>query len=118
MVALGTSLPELATAVASIVKGHKELLVGNVIGADILNVLFVIGASAFAAPLPLLSVEADAKVPALFLYLHLPTMLLILVLFRIFIARAVRRGAFSRWMGAPLLAIYVAYLVAQFVITV
>lgn len=118
VVALGTSLPELATAVASIVKGHKELLVGNVIGADILNVLFVIGASAFAAPLPLLSIEADAKVPALFLYLHLPTMLLILVLFRIFIARAVRRGAFSRWMGAPLLAIYVAYLVAQFVITV
>jgi cation:H+ antiporter len=54
----------------------------------------------------------------LFLYLHLPTMLLILVLFRIFIARAVRRGAFSRWMGAPLLAIYVAYLVAQWVISV
>lgn len=116
VVALGTSLPELATAVASIVKGHRELLVGNVIGADILNVLFVIGASAFAAPLPI--VEAGAKVPELFLYLHLPTMLLILVLFRVFIAVAVRRGLFSRWMGAPLLTIYVVYFIAQLVISV
>jgi cation:H+ antiporter len=118
LVALGTSLPELATAVASVVKGHKELLVGNVIGADILNVLFVVGASAVAAPLPILELTPGTKIPTLFLCLHLPAMLLILILFRVFIAVAVRRGVFSRWMGAPLLAIYAAYLIVQFVVAV
>ena len=54
LVALGTSLPELVIAVTSIMRGHKEILVGNVIGADVLNVLFVVGASATAAPLPIL----------------------------------------------------------------
>lgn len=112
LVALGTSLPELATAIVSIAKGHMELLVGNVVGADILNVLFVIGASAAAAPLPVL--DLDASIPAIFLYLHLPTMLLILVLFRLFIGRAVRRGTFSRWMGVPLLVVYASYTVLQF----
>jgi len=115
LVALGTSLPELVTAGASIWKGHKELLVGNVIGADILNILFVIGASAVAAPLPI--IEPGTKVPDLFLQLHLPAMLALLVLFRILIARAVRPGRFSRSMGAPLLVLYVVYIVAQLAVT-
>ena len=68
------------------------------IGADILNVLFVVGASAAAAELPL--TDPDAKIPALFLFVHVPTMILILALFRAFIFRAVRTGRFSRWMGA------------------
>ena len=109
LVALGTSLPELATGITSLVKGHPELLVGNIIGADILNVLFVIGASAIAAPLP---------IPAIFLYLHLPAMLIILVLFRLFIAAAIRHSRFSRWMGAPLVFLYVVYLIVQYVISV
>ena len=46
LVAFGTSLPELVTAVVASRKGHGDLAVGNVIGADILNVLFVAGASA------------------------------------------------------------------------
>ncbi|MEC9258706.1 MAG: sodium:calcium antiporter, partial [Candidatus Poribacteria bacterium] len=46
LVAFGTSLPELVTAVTAARKGHGELAIGNVIGADILNVLFVAGASA------------------------------------------------------------------------
>ncbi len=116
LVAFGTSLPELATAMTSIRKGHPELLVGNVIGADILNVLFVIGASAVAAPLPI--IEQGARHPALFLWLHLPTMLVILVLFRLFIFSAVRKGVFSRMMGAPLVLIYIAYLVLQFAVSV
>ncbi|MHC4986477.1 MAG: sodium:calcium antiporter, partial [Planctomycetota bacterium] len=66
VVALGTSLPELATGLASVIKGHPELLVGNVLGANILNVLFVIGAAATATPL---------EVPPDFFYLHLPVML-------------------------------------------
>ena len=114
-VAFGTSLPELVVGITSIRKGHPELLVGNVIGADVLNVLFVIGASAAAAPLQI--VEADAKLPEIFLYVHLPTMLLILMLFRVYIFTAVRKGHFSRWMGWPMVAIYVAYSIVQYVVS-
>jgi len=115
LVALGTSLPELVVGITSIIKGHKEILIGNVIGADILNVLFVIGASAAAASHPIVDVGAHS--PRIFLNLHLPTMITILVLFRIFIFVAISRGTFRRWFGVPLVAIYVAYVIAQFVIT-
>ena len=115
LVALGTSLPELVTAIVAIRKRHPELVVGNVIGADILNVLFVVGASAAAAPLPI--VEKTAKLPAVFLLIHLPAMLLILLLFRVFIFAAVRKGSFSRWFGAPLLAIWLAFVVITYVLS-
>jgi cation:H+ antiporter len=115
LVALGTSMPELVIGMASLLKGHKEILVGNIIGADILNVFFVVGASAAAAPLPLL--EAGTKIPAIALYLHIPTMLVILVLFRLFIFRATGRGEFRRWYGLPLVLIYIAYCILQYVIT-
>lgn len=115
LVAFGTSLPELVIGLASILKGHREILVGNVIGADILNVLFVVGASATAAPLPLL--DFASELPAVLLVLHIPTMLAILVLFRLFIRSATRRGQFRRWYGIPLVAIYVIYTVLQYVVT-
>ena len=50
MVAFGTSLPELMTAIAAVRKGHPEITVGNIVGADVLNCLFVIGAAAAAVP--------------------------------------------------------------------
>jgi cation:H+ antiporter len=113
LVALGTSLPELIVAITSIRRGHPELLVGNVIGADILNVLFVTGAAALAAPLPIVEVRPDPIEARIFLYLHLPTMLLALLLFRVFIFSAVRRGQFKRWFGYPLLLIYVGFVLIQ-----
>ncbi len=114
LVALGTSLPELVVGMASIRKGHPELLVGNVIGADILNVLFVTGAAAVAAPLPIVEPHADVVVSRIFLYLHLPVMLLVLLIFRIYIFDAVKRGHFQRWFGYPFLAIYAFYAIAQY----
>jgi len=114
LVALGTSLPELVIGLTSILKGHKELLVGNIIGADILNVLFVIGGSSVAADLPVL--EAGSAHPDIFLKLHIPAMLLILILFRVFIFSAVRRGHFQRWQGIPLLLVYIAFVVLPFVL--
>ncbi|MHC4294900.1 MAG: calcium/sodium antiporter [Planctomycetota bacterium] len=98
LVAFGTSLPELATAVASIVKGHAELLVGNIVGADILNVLFVIGASAVAQPL---------KVHPIFFQLIFPVMMLVLILLRAYIFTS--GSTFRRWQGIPLLVIYVIF---------
>lgn len=112
LVAFGTSLPELMVGITSIRKGHPELLVGNVIGADVLNVLFVIGASALAKPLPIIAPAAN--VPEVFLYLHLPAMLVVLLLFRVYIFKAVKIGRFSKWMGWPMVGLYGAYLVANY----
>ncbi len=106
VVAFGTSLPELVTAIAAIVKGHPELLIGNIIGADILNVLFVVGASATAVPL---------QVEPLFFYLHLPVMAVSVGLMGVFIFTS--RTTFRRWQGVPLLAIYVAYMVLILYVT-
>ena len=99
LVAFGTSLPELVTAIASMVKGHSELLVGNVVGADVLNVLFVIGASTVAQPL---------RVSPLFFYLTFPVMMLALILLRVYIFTSGSR--FRRWQGLPLLILYVAFV--------
>ncbi len=98
LVAFGTSLPELVTAVASVAKGHAELMVGNIIGADILNVLFVIGASATATPL---------RVDPIFFTLLLPGMLAIMAMLQAFILFPGER--FSRWMGIPLVGGYVVF---------
>ncbi len=99
VVAFGTSLPELATAIAAIRRGHPGLLVGNVIGADILNVLFVIGASATARPL---------EITPAFYTLHLPVMLVALLLLRGYISST--RERFHRWQGVPLLVLYATYM--------
>jgi cation:H+ antiporter len=115
IVAFGTSLPELVVGITAIRKGHAALLIGNVIGADVLNVLFVIGASAAAAKLPV--VDPSAAVPRIFLYLHLPTMLVILTLFRGYIFNAVRRGHFQRWFGVPMVSLYVLYILMNLLLS-
>ena len=107
MVAFGTSLPELMTAVAAVRKGHPEITVGNIVGADVLNVLFVIGAAAAAAPL---------AIPANFYYFHFPAMLIILFSFRVFIST--NEGVFHRWQGAWLLGVYVVYVVLQYALNI
>ncbi len=117
IVAFGTSLPELMVGITAIRKGHAALLIGNVIGADVLNVLFVIGAAAVAKDLPIVESGADVKTPAILLLLHLPTMLIILTVFRVAIFHAIARGRFHRAWGVPLLALYAAYLVMNFVLS-
>ncbi len=104
MVAFGTSLPEVMTAIAAVRRGHPEITVGNIVGADVLNCLFVIGAAAAARPL---------AIPLNFFLFHFPAMLLILCSFRVFIAIN-REGTFKRWQGAWLLGVYVVYLAAQY----
>ena len=106
MVALGTSLPELTTAIAAIRKGHPEITVGNIVGADVLNALFVIGAASVAMPL---------AVPPTFFRFHFPAMLIILVAFRIFIGLG-KDGKFHRWQGAFLLSAYLVYVASQYIL--
>ena len=108
MVAFGTSLPELMTAIAAVRRGHPEIMVGNVVGADVLNCLFVVGAAAAARPL---------AIPANFFTFHFPTMLIILYSFRVFIFMS-RDGRFRRWQGGWLLGVYLIYVVLQYALNV
>lgn len=107
LVAFGTSLPELTTAITAVRKGHGELAVGNIMGADILNVLFVVGAAAAVT-------TTGLHVPINFYYLQIPTMLIILIAFRIF---GHNKGeSFSKLEGIFLLLIYTAYIVLNYTV--
>lgn len=108
MVAFGTSVPELMTAIAAVRKGHPEIMVGNVVGADVLNCLFVIGAAAVAKPL---------AVPPNFYTFHFPAMILILYPFRGFIFMN-KDGWFRKWQGGWLLGIYLIYLFLQYALNI
>lgn len=105
LVAFGTSLPELMTAISSVRKGHGELALGNVIGADILNVLFVTGAAAVFTPKGL-------SVPPNFYVLQFPAMLIILFTFRLFAKN--KKLQLLRWQGIVLAVLYLIYLVLNF----
>ena len=105
LVAFGTSVPELVTAITAVRKGHGELAAGNIIGADILNVLFVLGVAAAVTP-------AGIRVPVDFYYLQFPTMLLVLGIFRFCSTR--KRSVITRLQGAFLFIFYVAYIILNF----
>jgi len=108
LVAFGTSLPELMTAFASIRKGHPDIIVGNIVGADVLNCLFVIGAAAAVKPL---------SIPSNFFIFHFPAMLIILYSFRTFIFMN-RDGGFRKWQGMWLLGVYLIYVILQYTINI
>ena len=107
LVAFGTSLPELTTSVKSVLKGHGDLAVGNIMGADILNVLFVIGLSAAVTPQGL-------QVPSNFYGLHFPAMLIILITFRTFTLS--KNHKISRLEGGFLLGAYLVYLTLNYIL--
>ena len=105
LVAFGTSLPELVTAITAVRKGHGELAVGNIVGADILNVLFVVGSAAAVT-------QGGLMVPPSFFRLQIPTMILVLAIFRIF-AKTGEEEITTR-EGLLLLGFYLVYLVLNF----
>jgi cation:H+ antiporter len=106
LVAFGTSLPELVTAVTAARRGHGELAVGNVVGADILNVLFVAGAAAAVT-------AGGLPASGYFFRLLFPAMLVVLVVFRcgIFLSGSTLKRPF----GMVLIGMYVAVTVLSYV---
>lgn len=98
LVAFGTSLPELVTAIKSVRKNHGELALGNVIGADILNVLFVTGAAAAVTPGGLVT-------EPYFFQILFPAMLTVLLVFRAGIHLSA--VTLNRSFGLILLGVYV-----------
>ncbi|MGQ7262529.1 calcium/sodium antiporter [Vreelandella sp. V005] len=104
IVAVGTSLPEMAVSVIAALRRHADVAVGNIIGSNIFNVLGILGISAFLQPLPL------APRVALFDQWVMLGAAGILVLFLYTGMRL------SRWEGAVLLAGYAAYIALSFTI--
>ena len=109
-VALGTSLPELVTAITSLIKGHSALSLGNVIGANLFNLVLVCGASISLAPfrLPQSAVLFGRNAS---LVLDLPVMFLVMLLLTV---PALARGKLSRLQGVLLLLIYAGFCAVQF----
>ena len=109
-VALGTSLPELVTTITSLRKGHASLGIGNVIGANIFNLVLVSGISVALAPFEvpvgntLFGINSS-------LVLDIPLMLTVMLLLTV---PALLRKKLGRWQGILLLAIYAAFCVIQF----
>lgn len=110
-VALGTSLPELITTITSLRKGHASLGIGNVIGANVFNLVLVSGVSValapFEVPVGRLLFGQNAS-----LVLDIPLMLAVMLLLTV---PAFLTKKLSRWQGITLLAIYAAFCLFQFV---
>lgn len=109
-VALGTSLPELITAVTSMMKGHGALSLGNVIGANLFNLVLVSGASIAVAPFSIPVTKTIAGINAS-LILDIPVMTVIMLLVCV---PAMVKGRLSRGLGILLLCIYAAFCICQF----
>ena len=113
-VALGTSLPELITTITSLKKGRASLGVGNVIGANVFNLVLVSGVAVSLAPFDvpcentLLNTGLNMS-----LVVEIPVMLGVMVLMTI---PALLTKKLSRWQGITLLCIYAAFCVCQFVL--
>ena len=109
-VALGTSLPELVTAITSLVKGCSDLSLGNIVGANVFNLVLVSGASVTIAPF---TIPQSATLFGInsSLVLDLPVMLAVMVLMCV---PALVRGKLSRVQGVLLLCIYAAFCAIQF----
>jgi len=109
-VALGTSLPELVTAITSLIKGHSALSLGNIIGANIFNLVLVSGVSIVLAPfeVPQSSVLFGHNAT---LVLDIPVMLAVMGLLTF---PAIIRSRLTRLQGIILLVIYSAFCLIQF----
>lgn len=109
-VALGTSLPELVTAITSLAKGHSALSLGNVIGANLFNLVLVSGLATALAPFSIPAGKMIAGMNAS-LVVDIPVMFAVMALLTL---PALRRGRLFRWQGVTLLCIYAAFCLFQF----
>ncbi|MFQ6038689.1 MAG: sodium:calcium antiporter, partial [Candidatus Aminicenantales bacterium] len=98
IVALGTSLPEISTCITAALKGEGEIAVGNILGADILNILWIVGVASLANPI---RVEIDV------IHFTFPFMILIVVV----MLGSMRLGCrLGKTKGLVLLSLYVLYV--------
>ena len=109
-VALGTSLPELVTAITSLVKGCSDLSLGNIVGANVFNLVLVSGMSVTLAPFTVPQSSTLFGINSS-LVLEIPVMLAVMAIMTL---PALKRGKLSRAQGIILLCIYAAFCAIQF----
>lgn len=102
LVAMGTSLPEMATCVAAIIRRRADVVLGNVLGSNIFNLLGVLGLASMTAPLTL-----PAQIRSFDLQVMVAVTLGVLFLLR-------TGWRLDRWEGGVLLSVYVGYIALQF----
>lgn len=112
IVALGTSLPELVTAITSLIKGHGSLSLGNIIGANLFNLVLVSGMAVTLCPFDVPAASYIGGINAS-LVIDIPVMLLVMLILTV---PTLIKQKLSRWQGILLLAIYLAFCVLQFII--
>ncbi len=102
--AFGTSLPELVTSITAIRKGAHDISIGNVLGANILNILLVLGISSTIKP-----IIASRE----YFVFHVPYVFIIVSLVMIF--SVLNKKKLHRWNGALMLATYLVYITLLFI---
>jgi cation:H+ antiporter len=100
IVAVGTSLPELATSAVAAYRRNAEIAIGNVVGSNIFNVFFVLGTSSIIKPLPF-QIKNNLDIGAVIL----SSLLLFLFMF------TGKKRSLDRWEGAVFLVLYSAYII-------
>lgn len=100
IVAVGTSLPELATSVVAAYKKHTDIAIGNVVGSNIFNIFFILGISAIIRPLPF-NVTFDVDV--------IMTIFASATLF--FIMFIGKKHTIQKWEGSIMVTFYVIYII-------
>ena len=110
VVSIGTTLPEVMTSATSAMTGHGALSLGNIIGANIFNLVLVSGVAITLSPftVPLTSELLGQNVSFV---LDIPVMLAVMLIMTI---PAIVKNKLSRWQGIALLSIYVLFLLTQF----
>lgn len=102
IVAIGTSLPEVATCVVAVLRGHRDLAVGNAVGSNIFNILLVLGACAAVAP------GGGIEISRIALRQDIPVMIAVALLtLPVFYTKFL----VSRWEGWVFLGLYAAYTI-------
>lgn len=100
IVAIGTSLPELATTISAVRKGHTDLAIGNAVGSNIFNVFWILGLTATVRPLPF---DINANVDIIY-----TTIISFLLFWFVFVGK---RHRLSRIHGMLFLVMYFGYMV-------
>ena len=110
-VALGTSLPELVTAIVSLAKGHGALSLGNIIGANLFNLVLVSGTAITIRPFVIPGEKQIAGMNAS-LVVDIPLVFIVMMLLTL---PALITGKLKRYQGILLLALYAGYCAFQFI---
>lgn len=99
IVAVGTSLPELATSVMAALKKNQDIAVGNIVGSNIFNIFFILGASSVINPLPFDPVN------------NIDIIMTIAASVLLFLAMFIgKKHLLEKWQGACFVLIYVSYI--------